>query len=96
MKDSENLCLREGVYAVVVEDHMPAVANFGYRPTFGGKKKVLEVHIPNFSGNLRGKKIKVEFIRFLRPERKFSSLQELKEQIEKDIQLALSAGSSLG
>ncbi len=95
LKGTENLCLKEGVYAVIVNDSMPAVANYGYRPTFGGKKKVLEVHIPDFSGDLRGKLIKVEFVKFLREERKFSSVDELKEQIKKDIQEALASVSSV-
>ncbi len=95
LKDTEDLCLKEGVYAVLVDDSLPAVANFGYRPTFDGKRKVLEVHIPNFSADLRGKKIKVEFLKFLREEKKFSSLEELKEQIEKDIHSALAVSSSL-
>ena len=95
LKDTEDLCLKEGVYAVIVEDKLPAVANFGYRPTFDGRKKVLEVHIPNFSADLKGKKIKVEFLRFLREERKFSSVEELKAQIKRDIQSALSVVSSL-
>ncbi|RLJ71217.1 riboflavin kinase/FMN adenylyltransferase [Hydrogenivirga caldilitoris] len=93
LKDTEELCLKEGVYAVLVDDGLPGVANFGFRPTFEGSKRVLEVHIPNFSGDLRGKSIKVEFIRFLREERKFPSVEELKSQIEKDVQLALAVVS---
>ncbi|NPA41267.1 MAG: bifunctional riboflavin kinase/FAD synthetase [Aquificae bacterium] len=96
LKDTENLCLKEGVYAVRVNDKLPAVANYGYRPTFEGRKKVLEVHIPDFSQNLRGETIKVEFVKFLREERKFSSVEELKKQIERDIQSALAVASSLG
>jgi len=90
LKDTENLCLKEGVYAVLVEDSMKAVANFGYRPTFSGKKRVLEVHIPGREVDLRGKKIKVEFLGFIREEKKFSSVEELKAQIEEDIKEALS------
>ncbi len=89
LKDTENLCLKEGVYAVRVENRFPGVANYGYRPTFGGKKRVLEVHIHGFSGDLRGKVIKVEFLRFIREERKFGSVEELRRQIEKDLQSAL-------
>ncbi len=95
LKDTENLCLKEGVYAVIVDDKLPAVANFGYRPTFSGKKKVLEVHIPGFEGNLRGKPIKVEFVKYLRPEKKFDSVNNLTRQIREDIQSALSFLSSL-
>ncbi len=95
LKDTHNLCLKEGVYAVMVEGSMPAVANYGTRPTFDGRKRVLEVHIPGFEGNLRGKRIKVEFLKFLREERRFSSVEELRKQIEEDIQSALAVSSSL-
>lgn len=82
---SENLCLKEGVYAVRVNEQFLGVANYGFRPTFDGKTKVLEVHILDFEGNLRGERLKVEFLSFLREEKKFSSKDELIEQIERDI-----------
>jgi len=82
---SENLCLKEGVYAVRVNEQFLGVANYGFRPTFDGKAKVLEVHILDFEGNLRGERLKVEFLSFLREEKKFSSKDELVEQIERDI-----------
>ncbi len=89
LEGTEHLCLREGVYAVVVNDSMKAVANYGRRPTFGGGYRILEVHIPRFEGNLLNEKLKVEFVKFLREERKFADAGELMEQIKKDIQLAL-------
>ena len=89
LEGTDNLCLREGVYAVLVDGEMRAVANYGRRPTFGGGGRVLEVHIPGFEGDLRSKKIKVEFIKFLREERKFAGVDQLIEQIKKDVQLAL-------
>ncbi|NAZ06838.1 MAG: bifunctional riboflavin kinase/FAD synthetase [Thermocrinis sp.] len=82
---SENLCLKEGVYAVRVNEQFLGVANYGFRPTFDGKAKVLEVHILDFEGNLRGERLKVEFLGFLREEKKFSSKDELIKQIERDI-----------
>jgi FAD synthase len=82
---SENLCLKEGVYAVRVNEQFLGVANYGFRPTFDGKTKVLEVHILDFEGNLRGERLKVEFLGFLREEKKFSSRDELIKQIERDI-----------
>ncbi len=87
LEGTENLCLKEGVYSVLVDDSLLGVANYGYRPTFDGRKKVLEVHIIDFKGDIRGKKIKVEFLRFIREERKFNSPTELKKQIEEDITL---------
>jgi len=86
IQNTENLCLKEGVYAVKVEDKYLGVANYGYRPTFGKKKRVLEVHIIGFEGNLRGKRIKVEFLKFIREERKFNSVQELTDQIRRDVE----------
>ncbi len=90
LEGTENLCLKEGVYAVLVEDHLIGVANYGYRPTFNGRKKVLEVHILDFKGDLKNKKIKVEFVKFLRGERKFGSVHELVQQIHQDIALVRS------
>jgi len=88
LQNTENLCLKEGVYAVKVDDKYMGVANYGYRPTFGKKGKVLEVHLIDFKGNLRGKKIKVEFLKFIREEKKFNSIEELIAQIRKDIEEA--------
>lgn len=85
LQNTENLCLREGVYAVKVDDMYIGVANYGVRPTFGSNKRLLEVHLLDFNGNLRGKRIKVEFLKFIREERKFSSVEELKNQIRADI-----------
>jgi len=90
LQNTDKLCLKEGVYLVRVEDKHYGVANYGYRPTFGGKKKVLEVHLLDFSGNLRGKRIKVEFLKFLREEKKFESPEELVSQIKRDIETAKS------
>ncbi len=76
-----------GVYASYVqvegERHL-AVTNIGTRPTVEGKNITVEPWILDFQGDLYGKHIVVEFHKFLRPEQKFASLAELKEQIEKD------------
>lgn len=53
---------------------------------------VLEVHLLNFSGNLYGQRIKVEFVEYLRPEQKFSSLEALKSQIHSDLNLIANFG----
>lgn len=61
-----------------------AVTNVGVRPTVGGKDAVtVESHILDFSGDLYGKTIRVEFYSFLRPEKKFDSVDELRDQISK-------------
>ncbi len=61
------------------------IANFGLRPTFNQKKILLEVNIFNFSKNLYYKKLKVEFIKFIRGEKKFKNIDQLKKQIFIDI-----------
>ena len=80
-----------GVYIVKVEAeglHYGGIANMGTRPTVGGQNPVLEVHILNFSKDLYGKKITVEFLKKVRDEKKFDGLDALKEQIFKDISTA--------
>jgi len=72
-----------GVYKVNVFDK-PAILNWGIKPTLGENKEILEVHIPDFEGNLYGEKIKLEFIKKIRDEKKFNNLEELKSQIKKD------------
>ena len=85
----------KGVWAVMVEgESLPArraVCNIGFRPsvTSAGVLAV-EVHIPSFSGDLYGKRLKLTFIRKLRDEKKFSSLEELKAQIARDVAERLS------
>ena len=79
-----------GVYAtkVYLEDGSDyfAVTNVGVRPTVsGGEEMTVESHILDYSGNLYGKKIRVAFYKFTRPEVKFDGAQALKEQIQKDI-----------
>jgi riboflavin kinase/FMN adenylyltransferase len=79
---------KDGVYATItrVDDwSMPSVTNIGTRPTFGVGKRTKETHILNFNGNLVGEMIEVSFIDRLRDETKFSSEEELKEQINIDI-----------
>lgn len=78
-----------GVYRTrtfIDEKCFPSVTNIGVKPTVKGERNPLaETHILHFGGNLYGKTITVEFLEFIRPEIKFSSLDELKNQIEKDI-----------
>ncbi len=74
-----------GVYAGRVDNRL-SVINIGRRPTLdNGDDITIEVHILDFSGDLYGRHLRVELLRRLRPERKFSGLEELKEQINKDI-----------
>jgi riboflavin kinase/FMN adenylyltransferase len=82
-----------GVYAVKVykknsKNPLKAIANLGYRPTFNQKKILLEVHIFNFSGNLYNKYLSVEFIKFIRNEKKFNNVNQLRKQIQSDLKIA--------
>lgn len=78
-----------GVYAVRVHGLdgkiYQGVANIGTRPVFDGKQLLLEVHMLDFSGDIYGRYISVEFVRRLRGEEKFSSVEELLSQIKNDI-----------
>ena len=70
---------KPGVYAVKVlrknrAKYLKGIANLGYRPTFNQKKILLEVHLFNFSGNLYNKLLSVEFLKFIRKEKKLVSL----------------------
>lgn len=75
---------KDGVWAVEVEGIGRGVANLGVRPTVGGEKKLLEVHVLDFDGDLYGEVLNVSFLRFLRGERKFDSVEELRVQIGHD------------
>ena len=84
---------KPGVYAVKVSKknntkYIKGIANLGYRPTFNQKKILLEVHLFNFSGNLYNKLLSVEFLKFIRKEKKFKSVNQLKSQIKKDLNIA--------
>ncbi len=78
-----------GVYLVRVfrgGETAPAIANLGIRPTFGdGGPRVLEVHIPGWNMDLYGETLEVRLIRFLRPEIRFESTDELRAQIQADL-----------
>ena len=66
-----------------------SITNFGIKPTFDNQcsKPVFETHLLDFSKNLYHKKIRVEFLDFIRDEKKFSSIEELKRQIKIDINI---------
>jgi riboflavin kinase/FMN adenylyltransferase len=87
---------KPGVYVVKVyikKNNKPlkGIANLGYRPTFNQKKILLEVNIFNFSGNLYNKKLTVEFIKFIRSEKKFRGIDQLRKQIKSDLKIAKKA-----
>ena len=67
---------------------MSGIANLGYRPTFNQKKILLEVHLFNFSGNLYYKLLSVQFLKFIRKEKKFKNVDQLRKQIKSDLNIA--------
>lgn len=88
-----------GVYQVVVAlrgRRWAAVANLGVRPTVedGATRPTLEVHVPGVDFDFYGEAVEVEFVRRLRDERRFPTLQALVEQIRRDV-ASLGASGSL-
>jgi riboflavin kinase/FMN adenylyltransferase len=94
ISSEEKLVPGNGVYAVTVEqkgtgdafsgDLFKGMMNIGFRPTVDGKKKVIEVHIFDFEGDLYGKTLRVHLHHYLRGEVKFNGIDELKQQLAKD------------
>ena len=87
---------KPGVYSVKVKldnikKKISGVANLGFRPTFNQNKILLEVNLFNFNKNIYNKKLAVEFIKFIRREKKFKSIKQLTNQIKKDIRVAKSS-----
>ncbi len=83
-----------GIYAVRVRQGgtiIPGVANIGTCPTFDNPDLSLEVHLLEFSGDLYGENLSVQFVSRLREERRFSSIEALAAQIQADIAAARQA-----
>ena len=81
-----------GVFAVTGTlrngEVVQGVANIGKRPTVDGIKPILEVHLFDFKGDLYGQKLSVEFKQFIRAEQKFADLDQLKQAILNDVEVA--------
>lgn len=88
----EGLALpRFGVYAAWCRTERGrhyGVCNIGVKPTVGSDRVLAETWMPEFSGDLYGQRVRVELLGFIRPERKFSSLDELKEEIKRNAETA--------
>ena len=88
---NDKLLIKNGVYFTKVSLNGKTkygITNIGMRPTVNGKYPVCETHILDFNENLYGKTVTVEFLKFLRSEKKFSSLEELTAQVHTDIDIA--------
>lgn len=85
-----------GVYSVrmlVQDEWVDGVCNVGYKPTFKNlneKRLTIEVHLFNFDKNIYGEEVYVDWYHHIRDERKFDGIDSLKQQIEKDKQIAIS------
>ena len=91
IKLHDELCPQMGVYAVTVETvagTFNGVANIGYSPTFDDHLFTIEVHILDFSQDIYGTRIRVNMVKKLRNEIKFSSIEALSTQIQADIENA--------
>ena len=86
-----------GVYAVRArvlgepEAWHGGAANIGVKPTFGGGEVTIEAHLFDYSGDLYGRRLRVEFLERLRPEKRFASVSELSSQIGRDLEAARAA-----
>ena len=91
LKLSDYVVPKLGVYAVKVKSknfYKNGIANIGYRPTFNGQNLLLETNIFGINKNLYNKVISVYFKKFIRSEKKFRNLKQLKKQIKLDIKEA--------
>ena len=83
----DSLAVENGVYCskVFVEgEEYVAMTNVGVRPSVDGSRRLLETHLFGFDGLLYGLKLRVELYDKIRDEKRFGSVEELREQIEKD------------
>ncbi len=94
VSESYKLLPSDGVYAIKAslegEDKMyDGVLNIGFKPTLDGNRKTVEAHLFNFTDDIYGRSIKVEFVKILRKEIKFNSLKDLQNQLILDKEYAL-------
>lgn len=88
---------RFGVYATLVrlgEKRYSAVTNVGVKPTVGSDRALAETYIQDFAGDLYGKRVEVQFLRFVREEQKFADLDALRLQIAADVDHARRVAAS--
>ena len=86
--DKDKQCLKNGVYhgAILISgEWKKVVINYGARPTFDNAEVLTETYLDGFNGDLYGKKLKVEFIRYLRDIQKFDTVEGLQAQLTIDV-----------
>ena len=98
IKESYKLLPKAGSYIVKAEIENKTIfgmMNIGFRPTVSGKNQTIEIHFFDFNKDLYGKKIQVDVLKFLRNEQKFESVENLKNQLQKDKEKSLEIISGL-
>lgn len=86
--EPEHALPRDGVYVTRVSVRgrsYQAVTNIGRRPSFDFGERSIEVHLLDFEGDLYGEQIRIDLLQYLRGEMKFSNIDELKAQINRDV-----------
>jgi riboflavin kinase/FMN adenylyltransferase len=87
LEEAYKLVPQNGVYIVRVEidgKTIYGMMNIGFNPTVQGKQKTIEVHLFDFDTNIYNRKIQVAILQRIRSEKKFESVELLKEQLQKD------------
>jgi riboflavin kinase/FMN adenylyltransferase len=90
-EDRRKLLPKFGVYAVWArllngeEADLPGVMNVGTRPTFGAAEPTVEVHLPDFRGDLVGRTLSLRIVDWIRPERPFANAEDLARRIAQDV-----------
>ena len=87
IEETYKIIPKDGVYLVetIIKDKLfKGMMNIGHRPTIGTNVKSIEVHLFNFNEDIYGQVISIKMISKIRDEKKFSSIQALKEQLVKD------------
>ncbi|MCB0465183.1 MAG: bifunctional riboflavin kinase/FAD synthetase [Aequorivita sp.] len=87
LKETYKLIPKNGVYIVqskFEDEKVYGITSIGTNPTVGGKKKTIETHFLNFNKDLYGKEITIEFLKYIRNEATFDSVEILRQEISKD------------
>jgi riboflavin kinase/FMN adenylyltransferase len=91
LKENYKLVPKNGVYVVqsqINSEKIFGITSIGTNPTVGGKEKTIETHFLNFNKDLYGKEITIEFLKFIRDEETFDSVEILRQEIIKDEKFA--------
>jgi len=92
IKETYKLLPKTGSYvvkAVLENETVYGMMNIGFRPTIKGKNQTIEIHFFDFNKDLYGKSIQIDVLKFLRDEQKFDSVDDLKNQLQKDREKSL-------